>query len=563
MKTLLKNAYVINVFTDEIEKTNVLLDEETIVGVGDYNDSVADITEDLSGKYICPGLIDGHIHIESTMLSAAELAKICVPRGTTAIVADPHEIANVGGTDGIRYMLETSENIPLTVYMMLPSCVPATSHDEAGATLKAEDLLPLYEHPRVLGLGEMMNYPGVLMKDPDVMQKISDAKEKGKIVNGHAPLLSGKALDQYIGAGIYDDHECSSVEEGKERIRKGQFVMIREGTAARNLQGLLPLFDTPWNSRCMLVTDDRHPADLLNDGHMDNIIRKAVENGKSVVVAIRMATIQTAQYFGLCNVGAIAPGYLANLVVLDDPDSFAVKDVYCHGKKVVEHRNMISFETPKASEALEYRIRNSFQLEKLEESDFMVKPSSSECRIIKIIPRELLTDEWITSLDFTSNNGVDIERDILKIAVIERHHGTGHIGLGFIHGIGLKKGAIASSVSHDSHNLIVIGTNEKDMALAANRVRTMNGGNAVVADGKILAEMMLPVGGLMSDDSAEKVAEQNHNVRAAVDMLGKAQDIEPFMNMAFISLPVIPHLKITTKGLVDVQTQTQVPLFLA
>ncbi|MBR5186891.1 MAG: adenine deaminase [Clostridia bacterium] len=563
MKTLLKNAYVINVFTDEIEKTNVLLDEETIVGVGDYNDSVADITEDLSGKYICPGLIDGHIHIESTMLSAAELAKICVPRGTTAIVADPHEIANVGGTDGIRYMLETSENIPLTVYMMLPSCVPATSHDEAGATLKAEDLLPLYEHPRVLGLGEMMNYPGVLMKDPDVMQKISDAKEKGKIVNGHAPLLSGKALDQYIGAGIYDDHECSSVEEGKERIRKGQFVMIREGTAARNLQGLLPLFDTPWNSRCMLVTDDRHPADLLNDGHMDNIIRKAVENGKSAVVAIRMATIQTAQYFGLCNVGAIAPGYLANLVVLDDPDSFAVKDVYCHGKKVVEHRNMISFETPKASEALEYRIRNSFQLEKLEESDFMVKPSSSECRIIKIIPRELLTDEWITSLDFTSNNGVDIERDILKIAVIERHHGTGHIGLGFIHGIGLKKGAIASSVSHDSHNLIVIGTNEKDMALAANRVRTMNGGNAVVADGKILAEMMLPVGGLMSDDSAEKVAEQNHNVRAAVDMLGKAQDIEPFMNMAFISLPVIPHLKITTKGLVDVQTQTQVPLFLA
>ena len=563
MKTLLKNAYVINVFTDEIEKSNVLLDGETIIGVGNYNDSEADITEDLSGKYICPGLIDGHIHIESTMLSAAELAKICVPRGTTAIVADPHEIANVGGTEGIRYMLETSENIPLTVYMMLPSCVPATSHDEAGAVLKAEDLLPLYEHPRVLGLGEMMNYPGVLMKDPDVMQKISDAKEKGKIVNGHAPLLSGKTLDQYIGAGIFDDHECSSAEEGKERIRKGQFVMIREGTAARNLQGLLPLFDMPWNSRCMLVTDDRHPADLLNEGHIDNIIRKAVENGKSAVVAIRMATIQTAQYFGLRNVGAIAPGYLADLIVLDDPDAFTVKDVYYRGKKVVDHGNMISFETPKASNALEYRIRNSFQLKKTEESDFTVKPSSSECRIIKIIPGELLTDEWITSLDFTSNNGVDIERDILKIAVIERHHGTGHIGLGFIHGIGLKKGAIASSVSHDSHNLIVIGTNEKDMALAANRVRDMNGGNTVVADGKILAEMMLPVGGLMSDDSAEKVAEQNRNVRAAVDMLGKAQSIEPFMNMAFIGLPVIPHLKITTKGLVDVQTQTQVPLFLA
>ena len=561
MKILLKNAYVINVFTDEIEKTNVLLDGETIVGVGNYEDSDADITENLEGKFICPGLIDGHIHIESTMLSAAELARICVPRGTTAIVADPHEIANVGGADGIRYMLETSENIPLSVYMMLPSCVPATSHDEAGAILKADDLRPLYDHPRVLGLGEMMNYPGVLMKDPDVMQKISDAIKKGKIVNGHAPLLSGKMLDQYIGAGIFDDHECSSEAEGKERIRKGQFVMIREGTAARNLQALLPLFDAPWNTRCMLVTDDRHPADLLNEGHMDNIIRKAARSGKSAVAAIRMATIQAAQHFGLRSVGAIAPGYIANLAVLDDIDSFAVRDVYYCGQKVVDHGNMISFDTPKASESLEARIRNSFCLEELSESDFMLTPASSECRIIKIIPGELLTDEWITALDFTKNNGVNLDRDILKIAVIERHHGTGHIGLGFIHGIGLKKGAIASSVSHDSHNLIVIGTNEKDMALAANRVRSMNGGNAVVANGEILAEMCLPVGGLMSDEPAEKVAEQNHNVRKSIDSLGTAEGIEPFMNMAFISLPVIPHLKMTTQGLVDVQTQKQVPFF--
>ena len=312
----------------------------------------------------------------------------------------------------------------------------------------------------------------------------------------------------------------------------------------------------------MLVTDDRHPADLLNEGHMDNIIRKAVQNGKSATVAIRMATIQAAQYFGLRGVGAIAPGYISNLVVLDDLDSFSVSDVYCRGQKVVNQGKMISFETPKASEVLETRIRNSFRLGELKDTDFMLTPSSSECRIIKIIPKQLLTDEWITSLDFGKNNGVDIERDILKIAVIERHHGTGHIGLGFIHGIGMRKGAIASSISHDSHNLIVIGTNEKDMALAANRVCAMNGGNAVVAEGEILAEMMLPVGGLMSDEPAEIVAEQNHKVRKAVDRLGTAEGIEPFMNMAFISLPVIPHLKMTTKGLIDVQTQKQVPLFI-
>lgn len=561
MKKLLKNATVVNVFTAELEKTNVLIENEKIIGVGDYTDSEADIVENLEGKYICPGFIDGHIHIESTMLSPEEFARICVPHGTTAVIADPHEIANVSGVEGIRYMLEASENLPLTVYIMLPSCVPATAHDESHAVLLAEDLYPLYSYPRVLGLGEMMNYPGVLFRDDEVLKKISDAKSLGKIVNGHAPLLTGKELDRYISVGIGDDHECSSAEEAKERIRKGQWVMIRQGTAAKNLVDLLPLFEEPWCRRCLLVTDDRHPADLLTDGHIDGIIRDAVEMGKSAITAIQMATIGAAQRFGLSDMGAVAPGYKADLLVLDDLDEVSVRDVYRHGEKVVENGGLLTYEAPQVSHGLLETVRNSFHLDALADSDFVIGGKSGNCRVIRVIPKQLLTDEWITAIDFEKNDGIDTERDILKIAVIERHHHTGHIGLGFIHGLGLKKGALAASVSHDSHNLIVIGTNEADMALAANRACEMNGGNAVVADGQVLAEMPLPIAGLMSDLSAERTAAQNHAVRAAVYELGVAEGVEPFMNMAFISLSVIPHLKMTTKGLLDVDKQEIVSLF--
>lgn len=562
MKTLLKNGLIVNVFTGEIEKKNVLIEDKIILGVGDYKETDADITEDVSGKYICPGFIDGHIHIESTMLLPAELAKICTVHGTTSIVADPHEIANVCGTKGLDYMLAASECLPLTVYMMLPSCVPSTAFDETGAVLEAGDLHPYYGNPRVLGLAEMMNYPGVLFGDENVHRKIRDARDSGKPVNGHAPLLSGKDLDRYIAAGIQDDHECSSAEEAVERIRKGQWVMIREGTAARNLEGLLPLFDAPFCHRCLLVTDDRHPADLLREGHIDNIIRKAVAAGKSAVTAIQMATIQAAQCFGLRYIGAVAPGYQADILVLKDLETVKVCDVYHKGRKVTENGTALPFPYPEIPESLQKSVLGSFSLPMLTEEHFHIAPASACCRVIGVVAGQLLTEERALPINWMQNNGVDTDQDILKLAVIERHHNTGHMGLGFISGIGMKKGAIASSVSHDSHNLIVIGTNERDMAAAANHIRFMGGGNAVVCDGEILAEMPLPVAGLMSSLSAEEVASQNEAVRSAVYKLGVPEQIEPFMNMAFVSLPVIPSLKMTTHGLVDVAKQELVSLYI-
>ena len=565
MKLLLKNAQVVNVFTDRLEEANVLIDDEKIIGVGEYNDTDADTVRDLSGKIICPGFIDGHIHIESTMLTPAELAKASLPCGTTAIIADPHEIANVCGISGITYMLEASENLPLSVYIMLPSCVPSTPFDETGAVLEAEDLRDLYKHPRVLGLGEMMNYPGVLTGDFQVMQKISEAHNLGKLVNGHAPLLSGKELDKYISAGIGDDHECSTAEEAMERIFKGQHVMIRQGTAAKNLEALLPLFNEPWSKRCMLVTDDRHPADLISEGHIDNIIRQAVKEGKSPLAAIRMATLQTAEYFGIGNVGAVAPGYRADLLVLDQLDTVQVCDVYCEGRLAVSAGKVLDFKIPDVRSDIKKMVRNSFYMEELTEDDFYIDvpadASAKRCRIIKIRPGQLITDQWITEIDFDRMNGIDTQRDILKLAVIERHLNTGHKGLGFISGIGLRKGAIASSVSHDSHNLIVIGTNHADMTIAANRIRTLGGGNVVVSEGEIVAEMPLPLAGLMSDFSAAEAAAQNEAVRFAVHALGASDEIEPFMNMAFLSLPVIPDIKMTTLGLVDVNSQKLLPLF--
>ena len=561
MKLLLKNAQIVNVFTDRLETANVLIDGEKIIGVGEYNDTDADTVRDLSGKIICPGFIDGHIHVESTMLTPPELARVCLPCGTTAIVADPHEIANVCGFSGIVYMLEASEDLPLSVYIMLPSCVPSTPFDETGAVMEAEELRVLYSHPRVLGLGEMMNYPGVLADDPKVMQKISEAHELGKLVNGHAPLLSGRGLDKYIAAGISDDHECSTIDEAVERISKGQHVMIRQGTAAKNLEALLPLFDEPWSRRCILVTDDRHPADLISEGHIDNIIRSAVKAGKSPLTAIRMASLQTAEYFGLKSVGAVAPGYRADLLVLDDLETVKVCDVYCGGRLAVSEGKVIDFKKPEIRSDIRKTVRNSFYLDELSPADFYIEPEGSRCRVIKITPGQLLTDESIAEIDFNRANGIDIKRDILKLAVIERHLNTGHKGIGFISGIGMKKGAIASSVSHDAHNLIVIGTNDEDMASAANRIRAMGGGNVVVSEGKIIAEMPLPEAGLMSDLSAAEIAAQNEEVRMAVHKLGASAEIEPFMNMAFLSLPVIPSLKMTTLGLVDVNRQSLVPLF--
>lgn len=555
MKLLLKNGNVVNVFTGETEKTNVLIEDGRIISVGSYN-TEADIVEDVQGKYVCPGFIDGHIHIESTMLLPEKFAEAAVPHGTTAVVADPHEIANVCGKDGIEFMLRASEGLPLTVYIMVPSCVPATRFDESGAVLGADDIESFFGRDRVLGLAEMMNYPGVIYDDHATIEKLRRTLSHGMLINGHAPLLSGASLDKYISAGITDDHECSSADEAIERIRKGQRIMIRQGTAARNLAGLISLFDEPYAHRCMLVTDDKHPADLISNGHIDDIIRQAVKLGKSAITGIRMATIQAAEYFGLRNKGAVAPGYDADILILDDLDTVKVQAVYKHGVKVAENGECFPFEKPQIPQELESRVRRSFNMPEVSAESLKINASGKHtCRVIGVLSGQLITDEVHTEIDFDRNNGIDTERDILKIAVIERHNNTGHIGIGYISGIGIKQGAIASSVSHDSHNLIVIGTNEEDMALAANRLREIGGGLITVCGGEIKAEMALPYGGLMTDADPHTAAELNEQVRKSVHSLNAPLDIEPFMNMAFVSLPVIPHLKLTTLGLVDVDKQ--------
>ena len=561
MKRLLKNGMIVNVFTDTIERANVLIEDERIAGIGNYTDGDADIVEDISGKTVCPGFIDGHIHIESTMLQPSEFARIALPHGTTTLIADPHEIANVAGLDGMEYMLEASEGIPLDAYFMVPSCVPATGFDESGAVLNAEDIKKYFFHPRVLGLGEMMNYPGVIYNDPSVIEKIEATKKAGMLINGHAPMLSGKDLDRYLAQGIMDDHECSSLAEAKEKLGKGQTIMIRQGTAAKNLKELLPLFDEPYSRHCIIVSDDKDAADLIY-GHIDSILREAVQSGKSPITGIRMASLQTARHFNLPYLGAVAPGYIADLLVMDDLNSFLVSDVYKKGRKVVEKGKLIPFETPEVKENIWKRVRTSMRGPVLNEKDFYIEPKGNCCQVIEIVPGQILTKSKVLFMNFSSGNGIDIKQDILKVAVIERHHDTGHIGKGFITGTGMKHGAIASSVSHDSHNIVVIGTNDKDMAAAANRIRALGGGLVVVDDETVLAELALPIGGLMSVDSAAEVSKQNVAVRATARILGTNEGIDPFMNMSFLSLAVIPSLKLTTKGLIDVDQQKLVPLFL-
>ena len=560
MTTLLKNGTLINVFTGETERTNVLIEDEKVIGVGNYYTD-ADVVEDVTGKFLCPGFIDSHIHIESTTLNPAELAKVTLPHGTTSLVADPHEIANVSGVSGIKYILSSSEGLPLNVYVMLPSCVPAAPMEEAGAVLTASDLSPLYSHPRVLGLAEMMNYVGVLYGDEDIKNKIADARANRRTVDGHAPLLSGESLDKYISAGIQTDHECSNYDEAVEKIRKGQWVMIREGTVTKNLDGLIELFERPYCDRCVLVTDDRHPADLISEGHIDNIIRLAAKKGKSAITAIQMATLHAAQCFGLAYKGAIAPGYTADILVLNDIDTVDICDVYTSGKKIVENKTVGEIKAPAVPSELTEAVLHSLHLDALTAEDFYIKPEGKRCRVIKTVKNQVLTDEWITDIDFGKNNGVDTERDILKLAVIERHKRTGHRGIGFISGIGLKAGAIASTVSHDSHNLIVIGTNDSDMALAANHLIEIGGGYVAVKDGKILADMPLPIAGLMSFNSAKESAEINEKIRNTVYELGVPTDIAPLMTMSFVSLSVIPSIKMTTRGLVDVNSQKLLSLF--
>ena len=552
---VLKNARIVNVFTKEIESGDVAIKDGYIVGIGEF-DGEEEI--DIGGRIICPGLIDGHIHIESSMISPSEFAGAVAPHGTTAVIADPHEIANVAGEEGIRYMLEASAGLPVDIFFMLPSCVPATPLDESGAELSADELEPFYKEERVAGLAELMNSFGTVRADEEIIRKIQGANSYGKRIDGHAPFLTGKDLNAYITAGVRSDHECSSAEEAVEKLKLGQYIMIREGTAARNLEALLPLFDDKYCDRCMLVTDDKHGSDLIDNGHIDYIIRKAIRAGKDPLNAIKMATLNAAMYFGLKDRGAIAPGYIADIIVLSDLEEFTVEKVFKNGRLTVDGgKNVRAINSPLIDKEKYPRVFNSFNLREIKPSDLEIRDEGTKKRVIKVIPGQILTEELIVE---SSSKQAEPDKDIIKLAVIERHKGTGHTGVGFVSGYGLKKGAIASSVAHDSHNLIVAGCTDGDMALAANTVRENGGGLAVVCDGKVLSSLPLPIGGLMCEMNVNDVEDILRVMKEQARQLGVNEGIDPFMTLAFTALPVIPKLRLLTQGVVDVDKQSYVPV---
>jgi adenine deaminase len=550
---LLKNGKVVNVSTGEILRADVAVAGGIIVGVGEGYEAVKII--DLSGQYVCPGFIDGHIHIESTMLSPYQFARAAVPKGTTAVVCDPHEIANVLGLEGIRYMLEASENLPLTVFVMASSCVPATHMETAGAALSAQDLAPLFDHPRVIGLAEMMNFPGVLYRLPDVLAKLEIATRRGLPIDGHCPGLTGRDLQAYIASGINSDHECTKLEEALEKLRAGMYLFIREGTTEHNLIELLPVVTADNARRCLFVTDDRHPKDLMDLGHMDYSIRLAVKDGLNPVTAIQMVTLNPAERFRLYDRGAVAPGYRADLVILNDLKDFSVEKVFSRGHLVAENNNPLFNEPQKT-----YDVSSSVNIVS-EGLSFEIPVQGERVRTIGVVEGQIVTEAL--ELPVKHKNGLavaDVDRDILKLAVIERHQATGNIGLGFVKGIGLKKGALASTVAHDSHNLIIVGTNDSDMTAVAHAVIEVGGGLAAVAGRQLLARMSLPIAGLMSEAPFDIVRKEMDELLSAASALGSPLG-NPFMALSFLALPVIPALKLTDLGLVDVNKFAFVPLF--
>ena len=552
---VLKNAQIVNVFTQSVETGDIAIEGGYIVGIGNYEG----ITEkDLGGAYVCPGFLDGHIHIESSMTSPGEFERAVVPHGTIAVITDPHEIANVAGTAGIRFMMQSAQKLELDVYFMLPSCVPATDLDESGAELLARDLEPFYADEKVLGLAEMMNAFGVTHGDKGCFEKLVQARSLKKAIDGHAPALSGKELNAYVTAGIRSDHECSDFEEAKEKFARGQWIMIRQGTAAKNLKALMGMFEDPYYQRCLLVTDDKHPGDLIRIGHIDAIIREAVSMGADPIRAIRMGTLNAAAYFGLHDMGAVAPGYKADLAVFDDLRTLNVKQVYKGGKLVAENGKMLHQKEKNTdwSTEIKERVFHSFHRVPITVEELQLKETTgTHQRVIDMVAHELITKERIEEWKELPGvaPGVDISRDIVKLAAIERHKNTGHVGLGFLGKYGLKKGAVATSIGHDSHNLVIAGVTDEDMVLAGNRVIENGGGLAIALDGKVLADLPLPIGGLMADEPVEVVDEKLEHMKKLSVELGISEDIDAFMTLAFISLPVIPKLRLNTYGVIDVE----------
>lgn len=565
---VLKGGRIINVYTEQVETLDIAIEDGVIAGVGRY-DGIENV--ELNGRFVCPGFIDGHIHLESSMVSPWEFEKAVLPHGTTAAITDPHEIGNVAGLKGIDYMMEATRDLRLEVFFVMPSCVPATALDESGAVLGARELKPYYNNPRILGLAEVMNAPGVAAGLPDLLQKAADVAEAGKVIDGHAPFLSGNDLCAYVCAGVLSDHECSDINEALEKLARGQWIMIREGTAARNLEALMPLFEAPYYNRCLLVTDDKHPGDLISMGHIDYIIRKAVSLGANPIRAIAMGTLHAAQYFGLKDRGAVAPGMKADLAVLEDLQEMKVAAVYKNGRLAAENGRILEGHgclKPEAQKDKRIKLEkefpevyDSFHMEELRLEDFALKQEGRIQRIIQLKAHELLTEERLEPWENEPGMapGVSPARDIVKAAVFERHLNTGHKGLGFIGGYGLKRGAVATSVAHDSHNLIVVGVGDEDMLLAANTVRANRGGLAVVEDGVVIGQLPLAIGGIMTDASAQETEETLKALKEKTALLGVSPDIDAFMTLAFVSLPVIPKLRLNTYGIVDVEKQQIVP----
>ncbi len=543
---VLKNAAYVNVFSNELCHADIAVAEGLIVGMGRYD---GEVEQDCTGKIVLPGFLDAHIHLESSLVSPREFVKAVLPHGTTTVITDPHEIANVMGTDGIEYMLQATEGLPVDVRFMLPSCVPATPLDESGASLDYRAIDSFYDHPRVQGLAEMMNFVGVIHGDEEAVEKIVAAQAHHKKIDGHAPDLLDNDLNAYIAAGVYSDHECHDLNDAIAKLQRGQFIMIREGTAARNLEALVPLLCDKYSERCMFCTDDKHPNDLLEKGHIDYIVRRAIALGADPITAVKVACHNAARYFLLNNRGAIAPGYLGDFVIIDSFESFRIEKVYKRGELMVENGVVKDFAAPPIEPYLVERAHSTFHVDPLTAEDFAEKRPRG---VIGMVSGE------ITTVDAGYSDHIDTEHDILKIAVVERHKNTHHIGVGYIQGYGLKSGAVATSISHDSHNIIVVGASEEDMAAAVNRVTALNGGIVVWKDGHSAAEVPLSIAGIMSEEPLEDVNRKLEDAKAKAAELGVSPGVDPFMTLSFMALPVIPSLRITTRGVFDVTQQTYV-----
>jgi len=540
---LLKNARIVNTFIGEIEQADVAIYGDRIAGVGDYGKAKEII--DLQGRFLAPGLINGHTHIESSMLHPARYAQAVVPRGTSAVVTDLHEIANVCGSEGIKFVTDLARQLPLDMLFMAPSCVPATHLETSGARISSREVKRILAHPKIIGLGEMMNFPGVVSGDEEVLKKISASK--GRVIDGHAPGLAGKELNAYLSAGILSDHESTTPEEGKEKLRRGMYLMIREGSSEKNLDALLPLVTDNTYKRCFFVVDDRNCSDLLREGDIDAVVRKAIDRGLEPIRAIQMATINAAEYFRLYDRGGIGPGYIANLVTITDLAKLEIDTVFYQGKLVAREGKPL-FPLP----PITLELRDTVRIKPIMGKSLRIAAADETYPVIEIVPGQIVTRKAVEKMKVVDGAVMpDLKRDILKLVVVERHKASGNIGVGLVKGFGLKKGALASSVAHDSHNIIAVGTNDLDILKAIEEINRLQGGLVVYADLENLASLPLPIAGLLSPEPLEVVVSQHEKVEKAAADLGNLPPA-PFALLSFLALPVIPELRLTDLGLVDV-----------